>query len=130
MYGGMKVGINEDGILAEKMGRDFLIKHGVKNLQQLDWIYKHEGKYGIVEVKSRELFQPPPFLGTGADIRQIKLRQQLYEDLNIDTILLVFEKGTNNIYYQSLNKLLSGKYFDTRNNIRIFPIINFIKENS
>lgn len=128
MCGVMKVGINEDGIEAEKKGRDFLKRHGINNLQQLDWIYKHNNKYGILEVKARELFKPPPFWGTGLDINQIKLRQQLYNDLGIDTILIVFEKGTNNIYYQSLQKLLKGKYFDTRNHIRIFPIDNYKKE--
>jgi hypothetical protein len=126
----MKVGINEEGIVAEKNGRTFLKRHGIHNLQQIDWLYKHNGKYKAIEVKARELFNPPPFLGTGADIRQIELRRQLYNDLGIDTILLVFEKGTNNIYYQSIKKLMEGKYFDTRNNIRIFPIENFIKENA
>lgn len=124
----MKVGINEDGIEAEKKGRIFLKKHGINNLQQLDWIYKYNNKYGILEVKSRELFKPPPFLGTGLDINQINLRQQLYNDLGIDTVLIVFEKGTKNVYYQSLQKLLRGEYFDTRNNIRIFPINNYKKE--
>lgn len=128
MYGVMNVGINEEGIEAEKRGRAFLQRHGIYNLQQIDWIYKHNNKYGILEVKARELFNPPPFLGTGLDIKQIELRQQLYDDLGIDTILIIFEKGTDNIYYQSLQKLLKGKYFDTRNHIRIFPIDNYKKE--
>lgn len=125
----MKVGINEEGIKAEKLGRNWLISKGLYNHQQLDWIYRTDaGKYGIIEVKSRELFKPPPFWGTGLDKRQIDLRQQLYKDLGMQTILLVFESGTKNIYWQSLQKLLKGESFRTRNNIIIFPIENYNKD--
>ena len=124
----MKVGINEEGIKAERLGREFMLKRGIRNHQQLDWIYKHEGSYKIIEVKSRELFNPPPFSGTGLDIRQLDLRKQIYQDLGIDTTLLVFEKCTRNVYYQDISILMKGKYFDTRNKIRIFPIVNFNKE--
>jgi hypothetical protein len=122
------VSITIDGITAEKLAREWLIKKKIFNLQQLDWICKYNNKYFIVEVKSRELYKPPPFLGTGLDIRQLKLRNQLFIDLKIDTLLLIFEKDTNNIYYEFLSKLEKTKYFDTKNKIRIYNIINFRKD--
>ena len=128
MFGGMKVGINEEGIAAERLGRVWLKSKGIHNIQQIDWLYKTgAGKYGIVEVKSRELFQPPPYWGTGLDERQVLLRRMLFDDLGIDTTILVFEKGTKNVYWQSLQKLLSTQPFKTRNNILIWPIENYNK---
>ena len=75
------------------------------------------------------MYNPPPFVGTGLDIRQVKLRTQIFKDLGIDTILLVFEKNTNNVYSGFLSKLEATKYFNTKNNIRIYNIENFKKEN-
>jgi hypothetical protein len=102
MDGEMKVGIETEGILAEKAARRWLKNKGVNNLQQIDWLFRSNKnkKYYCVESKSRELFKPPPFLGTGLDITQLKLRLQLLKDIGIDTLLLVFEKNTKNIYWQ------------------------------
>ena len=112
------------GIEAERKARKFLRSKGMKNLQQIDWLLKNDGKYYVIEVKQRELFQPPPFLGTGLDISQIELRRQIYDDLGIDTILMVFVKDT--IYWQSLFGVLEKtKYKDTRNKIRIYNIKEF-----
>ena len=129
MVGGWKVGIKEEGIIAEQKARKWLIKKGIKYFQQIDWIFKpSNGKYYCIECKARELFEPPPFWGTGLDKSQLALRMQLYRDLGIDTILLVFEKGTPNIYWQLLSRLEKGEYFDTKNDIRIYPISRFRKE--
>ena len=84
-------------------------------------------KYYIIEVKERELYSPPPFYGTGLDIRQLNLRLQVYNDLGIDTILMVFEKNTNNVYKQKLSILEKTEYFDTKNKIRIYNIEHFKK---
>lgn len=119
------MGINEDGIQAERLGRLFLMDMGIHNLQQIDWLFKFNGKYYAAEIKSRELFNPPPFLGTGLDITQLNLRKQIFDDLCIDTYLIVFEKDTERTYWQRLSVLESGEYFDTRNGIRIYPITNF-----
>lgn len=126
----MKVGIEKEGILAEREARLWLRSKGVRVLQQIDWLFKSSknGKYYCVECKSRELYKPPPFFGTGLDIIQLRLRQQLLNDLGIDTILLVFEKKTSNIFWQFLSKLEAGKYIDTKNKIRIYNIKSFIKE--
>ena len=93
-------------------------------MQQLDWIVKHENRYFIVEVKHRELFEPPPFYGTGLDISQLERRRQLFDDLGIDTILLVMTKDKT--YYQNIFSYLEKhEYFDTKNNIRIYNIKGF-----
>lgn len=120
--------ITTEGIEAERKARDWLRKHKIYNLQQIDWLFKYKNKYYIVEVKIKELFQPPPFLGTGLDIKQLELRKQLYNDLNIDTLLLVFDKNINKIYYNYLSKLEQTEYFDTKNGIRIYKIDNFKTE--
>lgn len=115
------------GIEAEKKARTLLKKHGWF-IQQLDWIGKKNDRWVIFEVKDKELFQPPPFLGTGLDKSQIYLRNQLLKDLGLQTILLVFIKNTEDVYYQYLDILESGEYFDTKSNIRIYPIKNFNKD--
>lgn len=112
------------GIEAEQKARLFLKKHGW-GVQQLDWLGKKDNKWVIFEVKSRELFQPPPFLGTGIDKSQIFLRNQLLQDLQIRTMLIVFVKDTDDIYYQYLDALEKGKHFDTKNGIRIFPLTSY-----
>ena len=129
IHGAMKVGITDDGIEAERKARNWLRGKGVFNLQQLDWLYKaSDGRYFCIECKARELYKAPPFDGTGLDIKQLNLRKQLYDDLSIDTILLVYEKGTNNIYWQMITKLELGRKFDTKNKIRIYDILSFNKE--
>ncbi len=105
-----------------------LKKLNFKTIQQLDWIAKNKnGEWVIFEIKERELFNPPPFLGTGLDKRQIYLRDQLFKDLKLRTVLFVFEKNTKNVYYQYLDLLEAGTYFDTKNEIRIYPIEKFRK---
>jgi len=120
--------ITSDGIEAERKGRLYLRNMGFTNLQQIDWLVKKpDDRYVIIEVKQRELFNPPPFWGTGLDISQLNLRKQVYNDLGIDTLLIVFESGTNNIYTGYLSILETLEYFDTRNNIRIYNIEHFCK---
>jgi len=119
--------ITEQGIDAEKKARLFLKKKGMHNIQQIDWLLKYKKKYFIIEVKNRELYEPPPFLGTGLDIRQLNLRREIFLNLKIDTILLVFSGDF--IYWQSLFTVLEKtKYFDTKNKIRIYDILKFKKE--
>ena len=116
------------GLQGEDKARDYLRSKGITNLQQLDWIIKKDGRYTIIEVKYKELFKPPPFAGAGLDISQVKLRTQLYKELGLDTLLIVFETGTDNVYYQLLSKLEQTDYFDTKNKIRIYDIKNFRKD--
>jgi len=122
------VGITTEGIEAERQARLWLRNKGFTNYQQLDWLFKVKNQYCCIECKSRELYKPPPFTGTGLDIKQINLRKQLYDDLKIDTVILVFEKNTNNVYWQWLRILEQGEYIDTKNGIRIYNINNYHKE--
>lgn len=110
----------------ENQARLILIELGYK-LQRPDWLAKRNGGYIIIEVKERELFKPPPFLGTGLDIKQLRLREEARKDLDLRTFLMVFEKDTLNVYGQFLDVLEQGQYYDTRNQIRIYPIRNFNK---
>ncbi|MDP3980468.1 MAG: hypothetical protein Q8Q33_03525 [Chlamydiota bacterium] len=118
--------ITEDGISAEKRGRVLLKVRGW-NIQQIDWIGEKNGKWVVFEIKHRELFNPPPFLGTGLDKSQIFLRGQLLSAFNLHTMLIVFRKNTDEVYCQYLDVLEKGTHFDTKNKIRIYPIENFTK---
>ena len=120
--------ITLEGLQAEKKARNILKNWGYQ-MQQCDWIAKKNGEWVIFERKERELFNPPPFYGTGLDKRQIYLRTQLLNELGLKTILLVFRKNTNEIYWQYLDNLEKGIYFDTKNNIRIYPIENYNFDN-
>jgi len=117
--------ITEDGIDGETRARKYLNHKGIFDIQQFDWFVKIKDKYFIIEVKVKDLFFPPPFLGTGLEVKQIERRRQIFYDLGIDTILVIFEKGTNKVYYNYLSKLEETEYFDTKNNIRIYNIKNF-----
>lgn len=118
--------ITIEGNEAEAFAREFLKSINITNIQQFDWFIKLNNKYYILEVKSRQLYQPPPFLGTGLDIKQLNLRRQVFNDLGIDTILFVVDKENNKIYYQSIfNYLEKTKFFDTKNKIRIYNIEHF-----
>ena len=118
--------ITFEGIQGEKKARELLKGLGWQ-VQQLDWIGKKDNQWTIFEVKVRELFDPPPFLGTGLDKRQIFLREQLRKDLGLRTMLIVFIKGTNDTYSQYIDILENGKFYDTKNDIRIYPLENFTK---
>ena len=107
----------------------WMLKEFGYEVQRLDWIGKKNNEYTIFEIKERELFRPPPFLGTGLDQRQVYLRTQILNDLGMRTRIVVYEKGTNNIYHQYLDVLEAGKHYDTKNKIRIYPIENYKKLN-
>jgi hypothetical protein len=119
--------IQELGREGETKARLFLKKIGLHDLQQFDWFVKHEGKYFIVEVKHKSLYHGYPFTGTGLDIAQVKRRTQIFEDLGIDTLLLTFEKDTDNVYSAWLSYLEKTNYHDTANKIRIYDIAEFKK---
>jgi len=119
--------INDDGYEGEKKARIYLKSLGLYNIQQIDWLVKTEVGYIMIEAKSRELYSPPPFWGTGLDLAQYERRKQIYEDLGIDTMLLTFEKNNRNVYHAFLSELIKTDYFTTKNQILIFNIENFTK---
>jgi hypothetical protein len=120
--------ITQQGIDAEKRARIYLRNKGLFNIQQLDWIVRKDtGEWFIVEVKNRELFEPPPFYGTGLDRSQLARRRLLFDEFGIDTLLLVFTK--TKIYSALIfSKLENGKHFDTKNGIRVYDIDSFTVE--
>lgn len=113
------------GISGEKLAREILIEMGLDRIFQADWLIKKNSKWYVVEVKHKEMFKPPPFSGHGLDIRQVKIRQQFYKDVGIRCLFLVIDAETNDIYWQWLDVLEKTKYFDTRNNVRIYNIEEF-----
>lgn len=117
--------ITNQGQQAEKMARLFLRSKGVFDIQQFDWFVKGKSGYYIIEVKHRELFEPPPFLGTGLDVQQINRRMQVFNDIGIRTLLMVFT--SDEVFYQWLDTLEKTKHFTTKNEIRIYEISNFVK---
>jgi len=121
----------EDVNTSETRALEILRRSGFKNIQQLDWTAKKDDVWSIFEVKDKELFEPGPnypHWGAGLNKSQLYLRNQLLEDWGARTYLLVFAKGTTDIYGAYLDELESkGECYDTRNGIRIYPISHFTK---
>lgn len=118
--------ITNQGIEGEKLARKILIdKFFIDNLFQADWIVNKNGKYYVIEVKNKELFEPPPFYGQGLDIRQVKARIKFYKDTGIRCLFLVISKPENKIFWNWLDELEKTQYYDTKNSIRIYNINNF-----
>ena len=120
--------ITEDGLIGEKLAR-LILKERFKvvGIFQADWIVNKNNIYYLVEVKYKELFTPPPFTGQGLDIRQVKARIKFYKDTGIRCIFLTISKPDCIAYWQWLDVLENTKYLDTKNNIRIYNIENFVK---
>ena len=117
--------INEDGINGEKIARQVLKKNGF-NVFGGDWIAQdRKGNYYLIEAKNKELYNPPPFLGTGLNISQVIARQIFKQKTGIRTILFTRDKKSNICYWQFLDVLECKKSFDTRNKIRIYPLTSF-----
>jgi hypothetical protein len=113
----------------ESRALSLLRQAGYDKIQQLDWICHKDNQWTVIEVKERQLYTPDaefPHYGTGLDISQLWLREQLRQSLGLRTYMLVYEKGTDNVYGEFLDVLeKQGDYFDTRKNIRIYPITHF-----
>lgn len=122
------MGVTRDGIRGEQMLFNFLRKKGMKFFQP-DAIGFDEGNYYCFEAKHQEMFVAPPFDGHGLPRWQVKARMAFERRTNIKTILVVFDKNTNEIFYQSLAKLESGEHHDTfgKKPRRIYPLTSFIK---
>lgn len=115
---------------AETKALHLLREYGFSYTQQLDWIGKNDkGEWIVVEVKEKELFTPGrnfPHYGAGLNKSQLYLRTQLLGDKGLRTYLLIFAKGTNQVYGAYLDELeKKADFYDTKNGIRIYPISNF-----
>ena len=119
--------INDIGKVGEKLARDVLKDwFCVDRIFQADWMVKKDGKWYVVEVKHKEMFQPPPLYGHGLDIRQVKARTEFMNDTGIRCLFLVIDMdGT--VYWQWLDELEKTPYFDTRNKVRVYNIDYFKK---
>lgn len=119
--------IDPDGDRDARMKAMVLLKRkGYSNFQSPDWLAKNpEGKTETIEVKYKKLYEPPPFWGAGLNVSQVKRRTQLLKELGLRTYLIVFAKGTDEVYGAYLDELEKGIFYDTRNGIRIYPIDHF-----
>ena len=110
----------------QQKAKQFLIELKAE-FQQIDWLVKINSKYIKFEIKEKEQFNAPPFDGMGLNEGQRIMSNKLYNDLNIRTFLLVFNKTDNEVYGQYLDILDKDISFLTFNKIRIYPLKNFIK---
>ena len=128
IVGGMKIGITEDGIKGEQKLFKWL-KDKKRTFFQPDAISFEDGGWIINECKNQEHFKAPPFDGHGLPPSQVEMRIWFWELTNIRCRFIIFEKGTNDIYWQWLDVLEKGEYFDTTTNVRrIYPLTAFNKE--
>jgi hypothetical protein len=120
----------EMGRKGEKIAREIILKYvNPDMLTQIDWAYKKDGKWYSIEVKYKsELFKPPPFYGHGLDKKQIEKRLAFYHDTGIRCLLIIIDQTSNIVYYNWLDILEAGNHFDTKNDIRVYDINNFIKK--
>jgi len=117
----------------ETKARHLLREAGFSYLQQLDWVGKDDkGEWVVFEIKEKELFTPGrnfPHYGAGLNKSQLYLRTKLLDELGFRTYLLIFAKGTNEVYEAYLDELeAKGGFYDSPNGIRIYPIQNFTRK--
>lgn len=122
------MGITIDGIDGEQRLFTLLRDKEFKFFQP-DAIGFKNGKYYLFECKHQERFVKPPFDGHGLPKWQVEARLNFEDRTGIVAILVVFDKETDEIFYQSIRKLEQGEYFDTRGlkPRRIYPLTSFVK---
>lgn len=116
--------IYELGKEGEQKARLLLKKRGFY-IGQSDWIGKKNNQWNRFEIKRKERFNPPPFEGHGLDIRQVNYAIEFQKDTGIQTILLIYEIGTNKWFMRRIDELEKREKFDTKNNVRIYKLSNF-----
>lgn len=115
---------SELGKEGERKARLYLKKKGFK-IQQIDWLANRDGVWISVEVKNKELYKPPPFLGTGLNEHQANSRMKLWKEKGIRAYLFSRDCSTGICYGQWLDVLLDGPIHITKKHIIIFPIESF-----
>ncbi len=119
------MGITEQGIEGEQKLFEYLRNKGIEFFQA-DGIGLDHNNYCIYEVKNKaEPFKPPPFLGHGLNIGQVKARLKFQKVTGMRCKFIVFQQNDNSVCSAWLDELEKGKHFDTRFGIRIYPIENF-----
>lgn len=120
------MGITLEGIEGEQWLMKFLHDKGFECFQP-DCVGLFKGIYYLFEVKHQERYKAPPFDGHGLPLWQIKARLLFFDKTHIPVILVIKDKETNEVFYQYLEKLNSGKFHDTHGAKprRIFPLEAF-----
>ena|SRR3990167_7597001 len=123
------MGITQDGIDGEQKLFKWLKEKDYVFFQP-DALSFEDGNYVLNECKHQEHFKSPPFDGHGLPKWQVEARIWFWEITNIRCRLIIFEKGTKDIYWQWLDILENDEYFDTQGDKprRIYPLFNFNKE--
>lgn len=116
---------------AETKGLHLLRQWGYTAIQSPDWLARKDGEWICLEIKQKELYTAGrdfPFLGIGLNKSQLFLRQQLLGDWGVRTYLINFVPETDEIYGAYLTELeKKGDFYDTPNDIRVYPIKNYNK---
>lgn len=122
------MGITKDGIKGEQKLFNLLKKQGFRFFQP-DAIGIKNGNYYVFEVKNQERFRPPPFNGHGLPVWQIIARLEYQEKTGTIAVLVIFDKETNEIFWQRFDILDEGECFNTQGNSprRIYPLTSFKK---
>jgi len=122
------MGITKEGIEGEQKLFKFLRDKGFSFFQP-DALGFLDGQWYVFEAKHQERFTPPPFEGHGLPYWQIKARLNFERTFGIKAVLVVFDKKTNEVFYQLLSNLEKGEYYDTHGAKprRIYKLSNFIK---
>lgn len=116
-----------EGRAGERWARRWLKDQGAR-VFQADWLAEFApGVWVVVEVKSQEAFEPPPFFGHGLPPYQVRARLAFYEATGIPTLLLVRDLGSGAAYWQWLDVLDAGpKYVtDSADPRVIYPLTAF-----
>jgi len=122
------MGITKDGIKGEKMLFTLLRKWGFSFFQPDAMGLKDNESY-LFEAKHQERFVAPPFDGHGLPRWQVKARMDFEKRTGIKSVLVIFDKETDEIFYQSLARLEEGRHYDTygKKPRRIYPLTSFKK---
>jgi len=122
------MGITLEGIEGEQKLFEFLRSKNV-DFFQADAIGFNKDKYEIYEVKHQERFRPPPFEGHGLPPNQIKKRLEFQRKTGMRCVLVIFDKETQEIFYNYLDNLEKGELIDTHGKKprRIYKLSCFIK---
>lgn len=119
------MGITEEGIAGEQMLFKWLENRGIKFFQP-DAI----GGNIVYEAKHQERYEAPPFDGHGLPHYQVRARMEFAEKKNMRAMLVVFDKATDEIFYQYFDVLEKGEHHDTHGAKprRIYPLTSFMKD--
>jgi len=107
------MGVTNDGILGEQRLFTLLRKSGFEFFQA-DGLGKRNGVWYLFESKRQERYEPPPFEGHGLPLWQVRSRVKFQKETGIIAVLVIFEKGSDSVFYQRLDKLELGNKIDTR----------------